>query len=162
MIHFDSVINHWFQITEPLHKNHITVSGGGQYSLFVCSLHPNMSSSRSGLSRPSGEDSRPIARGTFNGEAWVEEFTYYLNTMKERNPDLKHPSWEWVRLGFSQILLDSNQLAVISLPQDVNVKSAVADVVSSPISDLRKQLDEHTKHHSVNKVNSRQITLNQQ
>ena len=123
-----------------------------------------MSSNMSEQDRPSGGDSCSIMTGTFNREAWVKEFMDYLNTMRESSPDHNHPSLEWVRLGFSQISLDPDQSAVASLPPDINiaVRSAVANIVDGPIADLRKKLDKHTKHHSVNEVNSRQITLNQQ
>ena len=83
--------------------------------------------------------------------------------MKERHPDVKHPTMERNFAGFSMILLDQNQLAITPLLPDitVTVKDAVSNVVSRPIADLQKKLDEHTKRHSVNEVNSRQLTVNQ-
>ena len=116
-----------------------------------------MSSSRSNQGRPFDDSSSSIMTGTFNKEAWVKEFTGYFNTMRKRNPDYNHPNIEWMRLGFSQILLDS---ATLSHDIKVTVKNAVADIVGSPIADLKKKLDEYTKCHSVTEINSRQVTLN--
>ena len=102
-------------------------------------------------------------QGLSDKEAWVREFNNYLTTMRERTPYINHPSMEWISNGFSMILLNQNQLAATSLPPGipVTVRDMVADVVTQPIADMRKKLEEHTKRHSVNEVNSRQFTLNQ-
>ena len=102
--------------------------------------------------------------GHSDKEAWVREFENYVTTMRERIPDFRHPSMEWLSARFSMILLDQDQSAVAPLLQDdrIVVRDVVSDVVSRPIADMQKKLEEHTKRHSVNEVNSRQFQLNQQ
>ena len=96
-------------------------------------------------------------------EAWVRKFNNYLTTMRERTQDINHPSMEWISNRFSMISLNQNQSATMSLPPDVSVtvRDVVTDVLTQPITDMRKKLEEHTKRHSVNEVNSRQWQFNQ-
>ena len=61
------------------------------------------------------------------------------------------------------ILSDQNQSAVAPLAHGVHatVRSVVQDEVNKPISDMQRRLDEHTKRHTVNELNSRQFQLTQ-
>ena len=78
--------------------------------------------------------------------------------MRERTPDINHPSMEWISNGLSKISLNQNQSAATSLPPNVSVavRDMVTNVITQPIADMRKKLEEHTKRHSVNEANSRQ------
>ena len=118
-----------------------------------------MSNSRLGAIKSSLEEDRPILMGQSlsDKEAWVDSLKSYLTIMKERAPDINHPSLKWITQGFSMISLNQNQSATISLPPDVSVtvRDVVTDVVTQPIANMRKKLEEHTKRHSVNEVNSR-------
>ena len=94
---------------------------------------------------------------TFDKEGWLKGLTDYLKTMRERNPDFNHPGIDWMQLGFSHISFDFDQSDPAILFQDINiiVTNVVADKVGSPMADMRKKLDEHTKHHSVTEIISK-------
>ena len=69
------------------------------FCLVSCSFCiPEMSNSRLGAGRLSLEEERPILteEGLLDKDSWVDSLKSYLTTMKERTPDVNHPSMEWI------------------------------------------------------------------
>ena len=83
--------------------------------------------------------------------------------MRERYLDVAHPPVEWLSAGISTTFLDQDQSGPTPLVHSVHaaLRDVVRDEVYKPISDMQRRLDEHTKRHTVNEVNSRQFRLNQ-
>ena len=122
-----------------------------------------MSGSRFGTGKFSEDHERPILTGHSDKEAWVTELHNYVTTMRERYPDVAHPPVEWLSASISMISLDQDQSATTPLALGVHatVRDVVRDEVNKPISDMQQRLDEHTKRHTVNKLNIWQFQLTQ-
>ena len=67
-------------------------------SLLLVFCNPEMSNSRLGTGKSSLEEDRPILMGQSlsDKEAWVDSLKNYLTIMKERAPDVNHPTMEWI------------------------------------------------------------------
>ena len=122
-----------------------------------------MASSRFGPGGSSAGLERPIFTGYPDKETWVTELQHYVTTMKERYPDADHPPIEWLTARVSMILLDQGQSATVTPMQGglAAIRDVVRDEVTQPITDMQRRLDEHTRRHTVNELNSRQFQLTQ-
>ena len=115
-----------------------------------------MASSRFGPGGSSSGHERPIITGYPDKETWVTELQNYVTTMKERYPDADHPPMEWLTASVSMISLDKGQSAAATPAQGglAAVRDVMRDEVTQPIPDMQRRLDEHTRRHTANELNS--------
>ena len=123
-----------------------------------------MSSNRFGLGGSTIDEERPIISGRLDKEDFVKALRGYLTSMKESNPNIHHPSMDWLTKGFSMILMDQDQ-SVTASPEQGSL-AAVKEVVRhelqavlQPLPDMQRMLDEHSNRHTVIEINSWQFKV---
>ena len=71
-----------------------------------------MDSSGFGTGSSLADEERPVLTGNLDKEAWIAGLQDYVNSMKERCMDTRHPSCEWFSAGLSMICYGRVQLTV--------------------------------------------------
>ena len=105
------------------------------------------------------EEERPVVTGQLDKDAWITSLIDYVNLMKDRCPDARHPPSDWLSARFSMLSVSQGQSATAT-PEQGSL-AAVHHVIRDKMADMQKTLHEHTRRHAANELHSRQVHLNQ-
>ena len=100
-------------------------------------------------------DVPPVLPKGITGEAWLCTITQYANTMRQKLPDVSHPSDEYLTEGAQLLSKDRTPSAVgnSSDHSDTSQESRMAKV--------ERILDEHTKRNTAYELCARQNYVEQ-
>ena len=100
-------------------------------------------------------DSRDIP-GEFKYNSSVRDLERHLTEMQLLRPDHPHPDIELLKKLFSHCTFAQDQSAVTPPTPSLEdtVRSVLTDVISQPLSDMSKTLDEHSKRNTIVEINT--------
>ena len=103
------------------------------------------------------EKERPVVTGQLDKDAWITGLTDYVNSMKDRCPDARHPPSEWLSDGFLMPSLNQGQSATANPAQGslAAVSHVVREEVSQSTADMQRRLDKNTQRNTAYELNSR-------
>ena len=100
-------------------------------------------------------DAPPVLPKGITGEAWLRTITQYANTMRQKLPDVSHPSDEYLTEGAQLLSQDRN-------PSAVGNSSDHSDAPQeSRMVKIERILDEHTKRNTAFEIRARQNYIEQ-
>ena len=94
-------------------------------------------------------DAPPVLPKGITGKAWLRTIMQYANTMREKFPDVSHPSDEYLTEGAQLLSKDRTPLAVgnSSDHSDASQESRMVKV--------ERILDKHTKRNTAYEIRAR-------
>ena len=94
-------------------------------------------------------DAPPVLPKGITGEAWLRTITQYANTMRQKLPDVSHPSDEYLTEGAQLLSQDRNPSAVGNSSDHPDAPQEARMVK------MERILDEHTKRNTAYEICAR-------